>query len=273
MPRYRLIVAYDGTDFHGWQRQTSVDGGPLRTVQWCLEQAVVGAIRHAVPVVGASRTDAGVHAEGQVASFAVPVDMPAARLAAALNSRLPRDIQVRAASRVPDSFDPISDCDTKRYRYALRDGCRHGMRTHPFESRYVTEVVHDLEVGAMQSAAPALVGRHDFKGLAGQTEQKATTVRTIHACDVSRCADGVVRVSVQGDGFLYNMVRIVVGTLVEIGRGRLEPGIIPRILATGNRELAGPTMPPEGLCLEWVHYPREALEIPATSPESPESPA
>ncbi|MDA0803264.1 MAG: tRNA pseudouridine(38-40) synthase TruA [Planctomycetota bacterium] len=257
MPRYRLIIAYDGTDFHGWQRQLGADGQPLRTVQWCVEQAVTSAIKHAVPVVGASRTDAGVHAEGQCASFAVPVDVPAGRLTAALNARLPRDIQIRAAVRVSDGFDPIRDCDTKRYRYALRDGCRHGHRTHPFESRFVTEVVHDLELGAMQAAAGLLVGQHDFKGLAGQTEGKETTVRTVHACDVSRGPEGIIRVSVQGDGFLYNMVRIIVGTLVEVGRGRMDTDGIRRILATGDRTLAGPTMPPQGLCLEWVHYPRE----------------
>lgn len=271
MPRYRLTIAYDGTDFHGWQRQVAPDGSPLRTVQGCLEDAVAGALHHRVPVVGASRTDAGVHAEGQTASFAVPVDVPHRRLPAALNARLPRDVQVRHASLAPAGFDPISQCSSKRYRYLLRPGCRHGHRPTPFETRWVTLFVHDLETGRMRDAATRLVGRHDFKGLAGQTEDKLTTVRTIHACDVRTRPDGLIEVGVEGDGFLYNMVRIVVGTLCEVGRGRLEPAIVEQILASGDRTLAGPTMPPEGLCLEWIRYPAEATTIPQCEREGEES--
>ena len=234
---------------------------PLRTVQWMLEEAVAAALRFPVAVVGASRTDAGVHAEGQVASFACPAVVPAQKLSAALNSRLPKDVQVRAAFLAPESFDPISQCVSKRYRYTLRAGCRHGMRPNPFETRYVASVVHDMDIGSMRRAAAMIVGKHDFKGFAHQTEEKLTTVRTIHACEIDVLPDGAICIVVEGDGFLYNMVRIIVGTLVEIGRGRFAAEVISEIIRTTDRGLAGPTMPPEGLCLEWIRYPEQTLAV------------
>lgn len=254
MPRFKLTLAYDGSGFHGWQRQEPPDAPPLRTVQGVLQETVREVLGVPVELTGASRTDAGVHARGQVAAFTAAVPVPADRLPRALTARLPPDVEVLAAEEVGDSFDPISGAKSKGYRYTLRQGWPHAHRAGVFERGRVFVTVHRLDAGRMSAAATRLVGTHDFRAMAREPEARLSSVRTIHSCTIREGPEGLVQIDVSGNGFLHNMVRIIAGTLVEVGRGRIEPDAIGEILASGDRDRAGPTLPPDGLCLEWVHY-------------------
>ena len=254
MPRYRLQVAYDGTAFHGWQRQVREDGSELRTVQSALQRAVFKAVREETPVTGASRTDAGVHAIGQVAAFTASQSIDVDRMSMALTSRLPEDVQVTHAEVVADDFDPIKDARSKCYRYDI--ACTRPPATWPplFDRHVVYRTPFELDHEPMSRVAARLVGEHDFAGLAQKHHGRDNTVRTIHACTVARIAPDRIRIEVVGSGFLYNMVRLIAGTLLEAGRGRIDEARVDEVLATGNRRLAGQTLPPQGLCLRWIHY-------------------
>jgi tRNA pseudouridine38-40 synthase len=254
MPRFRLVIAYDGTDFHGWQRQEPPGEAPLRTVQGAIEEAVATVVGARVPVLGASRTDAGVHAAGQVAAFTAETSVPPDRLALAINARLPRDVRVLRADAVTPGFDPISQCVSKCYRYTIAHSDRGLSVQSVFERRTAWSTWHRLDPGAMRSAAGALVGTHDFAAFAQVNHGRETTVRTVFGCAVTVPAPDRVVIEVAGNGFLYNMVRIIAGTLVEAGRGRTGPEDIRRALETGDRTATGPTLPPHGLRLEWVRY-------------------
>lgn len=260
MARFRLVVAYDGTNFHGWQRQDPPDGPPLRTVQGVLEHAVALAVGDRVVVMGASRTDAGVHALGQVAAFTAETRIPIDRLAMAINARLPKDVRVRTAERVHHGFDPISDCESKCYRYSIAHGDTRTDGEMLFQRRTVWSTWYQLDPARMRSAAAELVGTHDFAAFAQANHGRESTVRTIYGCTVLTPQPGRLIVEVAGNGFLYNMVRIISGTLVEAGRGRIAATDIRTALQTGNRTLTGPTLPPEGLRLEWVRYPAPPIE-------------
>ena len=250
MARYRLTIAYDGTHFHGWQRQRTAEGRVLRTVQGAIEDAVKLRLRQPVSVIGSSRTDAGVHAFGQVAHFDADCPIPLDRLPMALNSRLPDDVEILSAEAVDETFDAIRCCTGKRYRYRLYVGERRPLlRRHQ-----VFHVFHDLDPDRMRDAAGRLVGTHDFEGFAAAGHGRESTVRTITDCFVEPRDNDELHVVVAGNGFLWNMVRIIVGTLVEVGRGRWAPDRIDEILRTADRRLAGPTAPPQGLYLEEIFY-------------------
>lgn len=335
MPRYKLTIAYDGTDFCGWQKQEPPEDGSvrpervesraegrliLRTVQNTVEQAVREVVREEVQLVGASRTDAGVHAGGrfpdggpggQVAAFTCSQSAPEGRgwpeergtepLVRAVNARLPDDVLVLDAVVVDDAFDPIADCAAKGYSYAIHVSQRRAL----WDRRYVTHLWHELDLARMRAAATHIVGEHDFESFAAAGHGRQNTTRTVFTCEVCELGAGEAcsgfsplpagstdlrsqlsdpgprtqgprapgpgpssplpiahcplptqrfRIDVSGNGFLYNMVRIIAGTLVEVGRGRSEPGSIPEILAARDRRRAGPTLPPEGLRLEWIRY-------------------
>jgi tRNA pseudouridine38-40 synthase len=256
MPRYRLTVAYDGTNFHGWQKQDPPGAEPLRTAQAVLEWAVVNVVREQVNVVGASRTDAGVHALGQVAAFTCTNGFDPTQLAAALNARLPEDAQVRDAALTSDDFSPISAAIAKGYRYRIAWGRgKPGDLPRPLFNRATTYwTPYELDAARMNEAARRLIGEHDFASFTRKNHNRESTVRTVHDCKVTATGKRRLRMDVCGNGFLYNMVRIIAGTLVEIGRGKIEPQAIEEILAAADREAAGPTLPPEGLCLMWVKY-------------------
>ena len=260
MPRFCLLIAYDGTDFHGWQRQEPPGLPPLRTAQGVITDAVRDLFGERIAVDGASRTDAGVHARAQVAAFSLAQSrIPVDRLALALNTRLPHDIEIRQASLTNDSFDPVRDCVSKSYSYRLRHGdrVRDASIVAPasvFERRTTAHIRHALNIDAMVAAAPRLLGTRDFRAFAHNPDARETTTRTIHGVTVTVVEDGVVRFDVAGSGFLHHMVRIIVGTLVEVGRGRFAPAFVDEIIAGRDRTKAGRTMPPEGLCLEWIHY-------------------
>ncbi|MCE9590048.1 MAG: tRNA pseudouridine(38-40) synthase TruA [Planctomycetes bacterium] len=247
--RYKLTIAYDGTLFHGWQKQEPAGVEPLRTVQGVVEQAVLRTMQQQLNVVGASRTDAGVHALGQTAQFDAATRIPLERMADAINSRLPEDVEVRRAEFAPPGFDAISGARSKQYRYRLFMS-----KLRPLDRRhYVYHCWTPLDVGRMNDAARRMIGEHDFLGFAAASHDRITTVRTIHDCRVEAVGDEV-QVVVSGSGFLYNMVRIITGTLVEVGRGRFGPEVVDLVLRTRERREAGPTMPPTGLWLEWVKY-------------------
>jgi len=242
----KLVIAYNGARYHGWQRQAP----PFDTIQQRVEQAAVRVVRHPVAVFGAGRTDAGVHAEGQVANFhTTNLAVPLIGLRRAMNSRLPPDIVIRSAAEAPEDFHAAGSAVGKTYRYRLCVA-----PTRPVErAGLVYHYWRPLEIEPMQRAARRVLGRHDFRGLASSADDRQSTVRTIFRCDVA-AVDDEIHVTVQGDGFLYNMVRNLVGTLIEIGRGRWQPGQVDLILESRDRAHAGPTAPPDGLCLVCVHY-------------------
>jgi len=246
-----MTVAYEGTDFHGWQKQVTPDGPLLRTVAGTIESAMCRVMRQPINLVGASRTDTGVHAQGQVTHFDARLIVPLDRLARALNSRLPPDIEILEVAAAAPDFHAIRGAVAKQYRYCICNSDRRPLHRR----RFVWHCWSPLDVEAMREACRRLVGRHDFEGFAAAGHGRASTVRTIHACEVEAdAATDEVGIVVVGDGFLYNMVRIIAGTLVEVGRGRFEPGVIGELLTSTDRRGAGPTLPPEGLWLEWIKY-------------------
>ena len=248
-PRHRMTLAYDGTNFHGWQKQVPSGGQPLRTVAGVVEESLQRLLRQPITLVGASRTDSGVHAKEQVAHFNADVVIPIEKLPHALNSRLPEDVQVLAVDPIYPAFDAISDAVSKQYRYRIFNTWR-----RPLNKRhYVWHCWARLDADRMAGAAGRFAGTHDFAGFAAAAHGRTTTVRTILDCHV-QTVHPEVQVVVVGNGFLYNMVRIITGTLVEIGRGRFEPDQIDKVLESGDRRAAGPTLPARGLCLEWIKY-------------------
>lgn len=246
MRKIKLTVAYDGTDFCGWQSQPG-----QRTVQGTLEVAAERVVGAAVEIIGSSRTDSGVHALGQVAHFETASALDAATLARAINAYLPEDVQVLAGEEAAADFHAIGSTIRKRYRYVLHDGALAPL----FRRRYVWHVRRRLDEAAMHRAGQALRGTHDFASFENQGTPRTTSVRTILDIEVRRQAppdDQFVHVEVEADGFLYNMVRNITGTLVEVGRGRRPESAMAETLAAKDRAAAGMTAPPQGLFLLWV---------------------
>jgi tRNA pseudouridine38-40 synthase len=252
--RIKLTVAYDGTDFRGWQKQHPPDEPPLRTAQGVLEQAVRHVVREEVSVHGASRTDSGVHAVGQVAAFDTKSEMDVDRFAPAISSRLPDDIRVLDAEEVTDAFNVIGDVQDKSYQYRVAFGRREAHQRPLFDRHHLAWVPWDLDVDAMNAAAALLVGQHDFSSFTRLNHGRESTVRSVHTCDVEFPASQVASITVSGEGFLWNMVRIIAGTLVEVGAGRRTLDSVKAALVAGDRSSAGVTMPPEGLSLQWIRY-------------------
>ena len=244
MPAYRCVVEYDGTDFSGFQYQPG-----RRTIAGEIEAALTQIFAEPMKITGAGRTDAGVHARGQVISFRAERPFEAGRLAAALNGNLPRDLSVRSAEHVDATFNARNSARSRTYEYTIF-AC-------PTRSAYYARTTHHvyraLDVERMRSAAAALVGKHDFIALCASPPDNGITIRTVFAIDVES-APPFVRVRITADGFLHRMVRITAGTLVEVGSGRREPGDVARIIAQTERAAAGYTAPPEGLCLAGVRY-------------------
>ena len=243
----KLVIAYNGAAYHGWQRQAE----GLPTVQQCVEEAAARVVGHPVVVFGAGRTDAGVHAEGQVANFyTTNLAIPTHGLRRAMNSALPRDIAIRSAVEVADDFHASRSAVGKTYRYRIYVAPQRPVTLAGLVYHYW----RPLDIEPMRDAARRLAGTHDFVGFATSAEKRESTVRTIYRCDVAQTGREV-HVTVHGDGFLYNMVRNIAGTLIEIGRGRFGPEQIDKVLASRDRRDAGPTAPPDGLYLLCVHYP------------------
>ena len=246
MRNIRLLLAYDGTDFHGWQKQPG-----LRTVQDSVEQATRRVVRHQVLVNGSGRTDAGVHASGQIANFETTCGMPCDNLRRAIGGRLPKDISIIHTCEAPPNFQASRHAISKLYRYTIYNDPNRPVEHQ--RQRYVYHFWHPLDVGRMRAGAEYLIGRHDFAAFASAGHNRETTVRTVLGIRIFRHFEEI-RVDVEGSGFLYNQVRNMVGTLIEVGRGHWEPEYVREILESRDRSKAGPTAPARGLCLRWVRY-------------------
>lgn len=245
MRHIRLVVEYDGTSLCGWQRQAN---GP--TVQGHLEEALAKLLSHEAAVTGASRTDAGVHARGQVASFRTERAIPLHGIRRGLNALLPRQIAVRDAAEVPDDFHPRFSATGKHYRYTI---LARPDRSPPWRDR-AWHCPEPLSIEAMAAAAAPLLGEHDFAAFRAAGCTAATTTRRVDAIDISTPDPELLALDVRGNAFLRNMVRILVGTLVEVGAGRRSPGQLPEIISSRDRTRAGITAPAHGLELIEVRY-------------------
>ncbi len=240
----KLTIQYDGSDYYGWQIQPG-----KKTIQGVLTDAIQNLIGGEARLFGASRTDAGVSALGQVGLVQIDSPIPTENLAKAITDKLPPDIAVTEAVEVPQGFDLMGAVKSKLYRYTIFTG-----QTRPvLQIRYCWHLPRKLNTKAMTQAAKLLVGKKDFKSFASAADQRQNSVRTIFRCDAT-ANDDWVYVDTEGDGFLYNMVRNIVGTLVEVGIGRIKPEKINEILKAQNRTAAGPIAPPQGLCLMWIKY-------------------
>lgn len=242
--RVKLVVAYEGTNYCGWQIQPNGI-----TIEQVLNETLSSLLGEEITVTGASRTDAGVHSLGNVAVFETHTKMPAEKISFALNQRLPEDIVVQESCQVPEDFHPRFSKSRKTYEYRILN-CRF---RQPLERRTSYFYHYPLNVSAMQKAAAYLVGEHDFTSFASVHAQTNTYVRTIYALDVVREGD-MIRIRVQGNGFLYNMVRIIAGTLIQVGAGIKKPEDMESILAGKDREMAGPTAPAHGLTMIGLEY-------------------
>jgi len=250
MRTLKLTLSYDGTRLVGWQRQAAGD-----SVQGVLEDALARFEGGPVTVHGAGRTDAGVHALGQVASVQVTLAHDAATLARALNAQLPEDVRVLAVEDAAPGFHARFDARSKTYRYCIRNG----PVASPFERAFVWHVPQPLDLDAMRQAAACLLGRHDFSAFRSIGTEVPDAVRTLHASAIVETAgagDGgrLLTYEVTGDGFLRHMVRAIVGTLVEVGRGWRDPAQMDALLQSRDRARAGATAPPHGLFLVRVVY-------------------
>jgi tRNA pseudouridine38-40 synthase len=251
MRTFKITLSYDGTGFIGWQRQAEGT-----SVQGLLENALGDLDGREVVVIGAGRTDAGVHALGQVASFALERVISADTLSRALNARLPASVRIVSAEEAPDGFNARFGARTKTYRYRLW----HADVLNPFERCYVWHVSGALDLDGMAKAARLIEGRHDFAAFQAAGSRAATTERVIFSSCInghSRASSppaGLIEYEIRGNGFLRHMVRTIVGSLVEIGRGRRTPDWMADLLTSKERARAGPTAPAEGLFLVAVEY-------------------
>ena len=239
MRRIKLVVAYDGTEYCGFQVQNN---GP--TIEGELNKVLSELFKEDIRVIGASRTDSGVHAYCNVAVFDTEARMPAEKMVYAINQRLPEDIRVQESSEVAADFHPRHTDSRKTYEYRIYNAAVQ----NPMKRRYALWNYYKLDVERMKEAATYLVGEHDFKSFCSADTQVESTVRTVYEVSVTQSGEDIV-ISVSGNGFLYNMVRIIAGTLLEVGKGRIEPNEMPRILEAKNRQASGPTAPPHGLTL------------------------
>ena len=266
----KLTISYDGSEYHGWQIQPG-----LRTIQGVLTDAIQDLIDAEVRLFGASRTDAGVSTLGQVGLVQIDSAIPTENLAKAITDKLPSDIAVAEAVEVAEGFDLMGAVKSKLYRYTI-----FARRVRPvLEIRHCWHLPAKLDITAMAEAAKLLIGKKDFKSFAAAADRRENTVRTIFRCDVvssrvvrdascekekmdscfrrnddTQYENDWIYVDAEGDGFLYNMVRNIVGTLVEVGVGRWRPEKIKEILEAKDRTAAGRLAPPQGLCLMWIKY-------------------
>ena len=247
MKRFKLTVAYDGTDYCGWQIQPNGI-----TVEEVLNRKLSELTGEKITVIGASRTDSGVHAMGNVAVFDSDTSIPAERIAYALNGEMPEDIVVVKSEEVPLDWHPRYQDTVKTYEYRILNR----EMPDPIRRRDTFFVSYPLDIGKMQEAAEYLRGRHDFKSFCNIKTDVEDTVRTIYDLDVLRDGD-LITIRISGNGFLYNMVRIIVGTLIRVGRGFYPPTRVKEILDAEKRETAGATAPPQGLDLVKIVYKKE----------------
>lgn len=245
MKNFKAVIQYEGTKYQGWQKQERTD----MTIQGKLEAILSRLQGSDVEVIGSGRTDAGVHATGQVANFHLNTAKPAQSVMAYMNQYLPEDIGVISVEEVPERFHARFHVAKKTYRYRVLNSAT----PHVFDRRYVYQITEELNVAAMRKAALLFCGTHDFKAFTSSKKGNKSTVRTIQNIQIKTVGDELQFIFT-GDGFLYNMIRILMGTLLEVGMGKRKSEEMTAILKGKNRELAGPTVPAQGLCLEAVEY-------------------
>jgi tRNA pseudouridine38-40 synthase len=245
MRNFKIALEFDGTDFHGWQRQPG-----LRTVQGVIEEGIAAVFRKQVVVNGAGRTDAGVHAFGQAGSFALDTELTESQIWKALSSKMPEDVSIRGIEEKDPSFHARFSAISRRYTYFVR--------TEPTAiwRRYTHVVNYPLDSDSMQQAVQYLIGERDFASFTPARSQDAPTSCNLMEAGVTD-EDELIAFSFEADHFLHHMVRIIVGTLIEVGRSRIRPEQIKTILCKKDRTAAGPTAPPSGLFLMGVGYPDE----------------
>ena len=249
MRRIKLTVAYDGTHYHGWQFQP---GSP--TIEGELNRHLSELFKEDIRVIGASRTDSGVHALCNVAVFDIKARIPAERIAYAMNQRLPEDIRIRKSEEVSADFHPRKQATRKTYEYKILNE----EFLNPVERLYAHFTYVPLDEKKMQEGANYLIGEHDFASFCAAGSTAETTVRTIYDITVER-KDTMISIKVTGNGFLYNMVRIIAGTLMEVGKGRYVPEYVKTILEGKDRTLAGPTAPAKGLMLYNYQFEKDLM--------------
>lgn len=245
MKRVKLIVAYDGSNYSGWQIQPNAV-----TIEEILNFHLTQLLREPIKVIGASRTDAGVHALGNVAVFDTRARMPAEKISFAMNTRLPADIRIQDSCEVPPDFHPRFQRTIKTYEYSILNR----KFPDPTKRLYSLFYYHPLDVEKMQKAAEYLVGEHDFKSLCTHKADVESTVRTIYSVDIEKNGE-MITIRIRGNGFLYNMVRIITGTLLRVGTGYYQPEYMKELLEAKDRQAAGETAPPQGLMLVKIEYP------------------
>lgn len=244
MRNIKLTLRYDGTHYSGWQSQKNG-----KSIQDTIELNLKKITGRRPKLKGSGRTDSGVHAEAQIANFKTDTKIPLSNLMLALNSSLPDDIAVTDISRAPASFDAQRWAKSKVYRYTIFNDTF----LDPLIRRYAAKYSFELNISRMRKAASILIGRHDFASFQASDKKERSAVRTIRSIMISR-KGRTIDISIEANGFVYNMARSIVGTLVEVGRGRFEPGYVNTIMKKKDRSLAGPTMPAKGLCLVKVRY-------------------
>ena len=244
MKRILFTISYDGTNYSGWQKQKNA-----MTVQGEFDKACSTLFKTDVESIGASRTDAGVHALGQRAVIDVDTSIPAEKIPLALNPLLPDDIVVTHAEEVGADFNPRFKALKKTYEYSIYNA----PFRNPLYRNYSEYVRYELDLDSMRTACEAFVGEHDFRAFCASGNSSKTTVRTIYSLDVEKDGD-FIKIRVTGNGFLYNMVRIIAGTLIYVGEGRIAPDNLPEIIASGDRRKAGKTAGPSGLVLVKIMY-------------------
>ncbi len=244
MRNIKLIIEYDGRDYNGWQKQPN-----HLNIQGEIEKAIQNVTREQVELIGSGRTDAGVHAFGQVANFKINSDFPIEKMATAINSQLKQSIRILKAEEVPLDFHSRYHCHKKTYSYII-DNSDQGTAIYRNITYHVSQ---PLDVEKMQKAVTYLVGEHDFASFKSSGTSSKSSVRTIYQAQVLKEQERVL-IMLTGNGFLYNMVRIIAGTLVQVGLGEISPEEVKNILEAKDRQKAGKTLPPQGLFLMNVDY-------------------
>ncbi len=244
MARYKLTVCYDGGDYYGFQRQNS-----LPTVQQKLEEALSTRFQQPITVHPSGRTDAGVHAIAQVVHFDVDAELKTSSFGYSINTLLPKDIAVTSCEKVDDSFHAQFGAKRKTYLYKI---CLCKIHS-PLKRKYYHICFYDLDIAKMKQACGYFEGEHDFRAFMLANDEKENTIRTIYSLNIEQCGDEIY-IRVTGNGFLHNMVRIIAGTLIDVGRGRLSPQDIPKIIDSKKHIGTGKTLDPQGLYLESVIY-------------------
>ena len=245
MRNIKLVIEYDGKDFNGWQKQPT-----KLNIQGEIERAIKQITGEEVDLTASGRTDAGVHALGQVANFKTNSNIPIEKISIALNSNLKKSIVIKSAEEVEERFHSRLNCKRKTYRYIINNS-KYGTAIY---RNLETHIPMKLDIQKMQEAVKYFEGEHDFKAFKASGTSSKSSVRTIYKAEVIDAGNERIYIELTGNGFLYNMVRIIAGTLVEVGLGKIEPNEIKTIIETKKRENAGKTLPPQGLYLVSVEY-------------------